>query len=342
MRVFVSAVLAVIVAVLSPRTAHAELTAIEHKSGVGYDWYHSTAKGDMRTTTPRPGVLMMGGGDYFPAAFQWLFEHGGHGRLVVLRASGEGDLNPFFIDEIGGVTQVDTVVFTRREASSDPVVLDIVRAADMIFIGGGDQANYINYWRGTPMQDAINAHVAAGRPIGGTSAGLAVQGRWVYGALDGGSITAPETLSDPLGAGNTLIDGFLRLPHLQDVITDSHFTPRDRLGRLIGWLARLRAQAGNDHLIGIGVDEATALAVEGDGSARVLRGGDGQVWLVEPTKAASTLEAGKPLGIEHVCVTALDPDSRFHLPTRKREGHAGQWIVEVAEGKLARREAACP
>src|SRR5258708_8764558 len=43
----------------------------------------------------------------------------------------------------------------------------IVRAA------GGDQAWYINWWQGTSVEDALNAHTAAGKPIGGTSAGLA-------------------------------------------------------------------------------------------------------------------------------------------------------------------------
>ncbi|MEZ5455913.1 MAG: cyanophycinase [Lysobacteraceae bacterium] len=311
-----------------------EASTVSHSQGPGYHLYRSGPAGQVAQSTPRGGVLMMGGGDYFPQAFAWLFEHGGHGRLVVLRASGEGDLNPFFMDEIGGVAAVDTLVFSGREASSDPTVLEIVKAADMIFIGGGDQANYVNFWRGTPMQDAINAHVAANKPIGGTSAGLAVQGAWVYGALDGGSITTPETLADPLGEANTLIDAFLALPHLQNVITDSHFMPRERLGRLIGWVARLRAQTGNTALIGIGVDEATALAVEADGHARVLTGDAGKAWLIEPTQAASVLVAGEPLSIDAVRVTGLDTDSRYHLPSGKVDAASDVWTANVDSGTL--------
>ena len=52
----------------------------------------------------------------------------------------------------------------------------IIRRAEVIFIAGGDQANYIRDWKDTPVQDAINANLAEGKPIGGTSAGLAVQG----------------------------------------------------------------------------------------------------------------------------------------------------------------------
>ena len=52
----------------------------------------------------------------------------------------------------------------------------IIRQAEVVFIAGGDQGNYLRGWKGTPVQDAINANIAAGKPIGGTSAGLAVLG----------------------------------------------------------------------------------------------------------------------------------------------------------------------
>lgn len=310
-------------------------SAIEQTSGLGYVLYRSTSRAAVPRTPVTPGLLMMGGGDYFKAAFDWLFARGGHGRLVVLRASGEGDLNPFFLDEIGGVAAVDTLVFSAREASENPEVQEIIRQADMIFIAGGDQANYINFWRGTSVQDAINAHVAAGRPLGGTSAGLAIQGAWVYGALDGGSITAAETLADPLGSGNTLINDFLQLPYLEHVLTDSHFMPRERLGRLIGWLARLRAQEQDTRLFGIGIDEATALAVAGDGTTEVLSAADGKVWLVEPNAEADPMMLGEPLSIDDVQVSALGPGSRFNFNTRKRDGVAAHWRVRVDAGKLS-------
>ena len=51
-----------------------------------------------------------------------------------------------------------------------------------MFIAGGDQANYINFWMGTPVQSALNDAIARGVPIGGTSAGLAVLGEWAYSA----------------------------------------------------------------------------------------------------------------------------------------------------------------
>jgi hypothetical protein len=125
-------------------SAHAaDPTTVAHSRGPGYDLYRSGPAGTVSKSTPRGGVLMMGGGEYFPQAFEWLFDRGGHGRLVVLRASGEGDLNPYFMDELGGVAAVDTLVFSGREASSDPTVLAVVKAADMIFIGGGATEGFV-------------------------------------------------------------------------------------------------------------------------------------------------------------------------------------------------------
>ena len=90
-------------------------------------------------------------------------------------------------------------------------VLEIVRKADGIFIAGGDQANYVRYWKGTPLNEALNQHVRDGKPLGGTSAGLAIMGAYSYGAMDGGSLTSADALKDPLGPAVTLVDDFLQL-----------------------------------------------------------------------------------------------------------------------------------
>ena len=152
-------------------SAHAaDPTTVAHSRGPGYDLYRSGPAGTVSKSTPRGGVLMMGGGEYFPQAFEWLFDRGGHGRLVVLRASGEGDLNPYFMDELGGVAAVDTLVFSGREASSDPTVLAVVKAADMIFIGGGDRTPSMRMLRPT------NPSVAPAR--GSPSRALGFTAHW--------------------------------------------------------------------------------------------------------------------------------------------------------------------
>ena len=72
-------------------------------------------------------------------------------------------------------------MFKDREASTDAAMLRSLKRADGIFIGGGDQSRYVRYWRGTPVGAALDAHVRAGKPLGGTSAGLAMLGEAFLG-----------------------------------------------------------------------------------------------------------------------------------------------------------------
>src|SRR5690606_14401769 len=118
---------------------------------------------------------------------------------------------------------VETFVFSGRDAASDPAVLRALGRADGIFIAGGDQSNYVRYWKDTPVAAALDAHVRAGKPLGGTSAGLAMLGEFLYGAMDGGSQTSPPALADPLGAANTIERDFLHIDLLKGVLTDTHF-----------------------------------------------------------------------------------------------------------------------
>jgi cyanophycinase-like exopeptidase len=158
--------------------------------------------GDVAAPTPaatRQAMMLMGGGEWPRDAFRWFTERAGHGHIVVLRASGAGDAGEEIYRDVGGVLSVQTIVFSDRAAASDPQVLDILRKADGIFLAGGDQANYVRFWKDTPVAQMLNAHVRKGRPIAGTSAGLAILGGTAYGAMDGGSIDSPTALADPAG-----------------------------------------------------------------------------------------------------------------------------------------------
>src|SRR3546814_867548 len=191
-----------------------------------------------------------------------------------------------------------TFVFSDRKAASDPAVLAALEAADGIFIAGGDQSNYVRYGKGPPLAAALDRHVGAGKPLGGTSAGLAILGAWAYGAMDGGSMTSEVALRDPFDPGVTLVGDFLHLPYLEHVITDSHFARRDRLGRLVVFVARLRGEGVAD-VAGLGIDEGAALCIDSDGVGRLYPGEqDGFAWLVRLTQAPGRLERGQPLEVE--------------------------------------------
>lgn len=327
---FASALLVLAGMVLS--TAQAALAP----HGKGYAYY---AIGDTRAPTPdklQPGAMLMGGGDWVDKAFVWLSAHAGRGHVLILRASGAQDLQEDWYRRIGGVASVETLVFSSREAASDPDVLALVRRADGIFLAGGDQSNYVRYWKGTPMQAALNEHVRAGKPIGGSSAGLAVLGAHVYGAMDGGSVTSAEAMGDPLGSSVTLVEDFLHLPHLQHVVTDTHFAARDRLGRLLSFVARERVE-GDHEAIGIGVDERTALCVEGDGKAQVFTARNGFAWVVTPAAAPELAKAGQALTFTGVRVVGVGPQSKIDLSTGQITKPAFLAIADVRQGKLQLR-----
>ena len=247
-------------------------------------------------------------------------------------------------------------MFEDRKAASDPQVLEIVRQADGIFIAGGDQSNYVRFWKGTPLNEAINQHVREGKPLGGTSAGLAIMGAYSYGAMDGGSLTSVEAIKDPMGPAVTLVDDFLQLPPLPagQVITDSHFGARDRLGRLLTFIARLSKEQGRADIKGLGVDENTALCIEGDGVGKVFTDTKGAVWLVVPQGLVDLaakggdqdykkylkdqVPSGQVLDFPGFTVTGVGPDSRLLLPSFKVENPVFRSEADVVKGRLVVRQ----
>ncbi|MBO9716239.1 MAG: isoaspartyl peptidase/L-asparaginase [Pseudoxanthomonas sp.] len=292
--------------------------------------------GDTTAKTPgrvQPGLLLMGGGDRNFDAMHWFMKKAGNGHIVVLRASQGGEIGEEFFNEVGGIASVETFVFKDREAASDPVVLAALKRADGIFLAGGDQSRYVRYWRGTPVAEALDAHVRAGKPLGGTSAGLAMQGEYLYGAMDGGSQTSPAALADPLGDGNTIETGFLHLDALKGVITDTHFSERGRLGRLVAFVAKGEALAGKP-LIGLGVDEDAAVAVEGDGHARVYATAPGAGATVVKGGFAQKQAEDAPMQLAQVETVVAGVDSVLHLPSGKVDRPAAQRRYAVRDGVL--------
>ena len=310
--------------------------------------YRHYSIGKLDTPTPGPvsgGLLLLGGGDRDVDAMKWFFGKAGHGHIVVLRASLGPEIGEEFYREIKGVASVETFVFTGRAAATDPKILARLRKADGIFIAGGDQSRYVRYWRGTPVAEILDAHVAGGKPIAGTSAGLAMLGEKLYGAMDDGSITSAEALADPFGHANTIEGDFLHLTLLKGIITDTHFKERNRLGRLFAFVAKAQVGRAADQpaLLGLGIDDSAALAVEPDGSGRIYdTAPTGGGWLVDGAGLRNLNERG-PLDAPRVKVTGIQAGSVIHLPSgrvdnpafvRTYAARAGE-VVEVPRWSLA-------
>ncbi len=294
-------------------------------------------------------LALMGGGGAVDAAYVAIARHAGGGHIVILRAVSDDSFDPedgkygkSFMTKWGPVVSAETIVFHDRDASFDPRIIARLKGADGIFLAGGDQGNYIRYWKGTPVQAALNAHVLANRPIGGSSAGLAILGHYSYTALDGGSMESKEALADPYNTGVTIEIDFLHLRGLEHVITDTHFSKRCRLGRLIVFIARINKDHPEAEAFGIGVDEQSAVLVGADGIGRLAAGSAGSAWVVVPGRAASVLAEGQPLSMDDIRIDRLDGRGSIDLGTRRVSHPAAMTVDAIERGAPARMSIASP
>jgi cyanophycinase-like exopeptidase len=129
-----------------------------------------------------PAHDLGGGGTDVDAALQWIIDQvrGCTGcatkiDVVILRSSGSNGYNDY-IYAMNGVDSVETLVITAAKDSNTAAVEATVRNAEVVFFAGGDQCDYVKYFKGTKVETAAESVYAKGGGVGGTSAGLAIQG----------------------------------------------------------------------------------------------------------------------------------------------------------------------
>lgn len=140
-----------------------------------------------------------GGGTDWDPAIQWMIDEvrgctscATKVDVVVLRSSGSNGYNaPIFA--MNGVDSVETLVITSALDGNKPDVEATVRNAEVIFFAGGDQCDYVRYFKGTAVRTAVESVYARGGGVGGTSAGLAIQSEFVYDGCTG-SATSSQAL----------------------------------------------------------------------------------------------------------------------------------------------------
>lgn len=235
----------------------------------GYTSYF-TGNATNITTNTEFGVCMMGGATEHDNAMIWLLQKAGGGDVVVLRSSGSNGYNNYLYSELGvNVNSVETLVITSVAGATSPYVLDKVANAEMIWFAGGDQYNYVSYFKDNALEDLLNNHINVKlAPIGGTSAGMAILGEHYFSAQNG-SVTSAEALANPYNPYVTIgSNDFLQIPGMDNVITDTHYDYYDRRGRQTAFLARLR-QDGSDDAYGIACNEYVAVCIDDNGRAYV-------------------------------------------------------------------------
>jgi cyanophycinase len=168
-----------------------------------------------------------------------------------------------------------------------------IREAEALFIAGGDQANYVNFWSNTPVSEAISYLIHTKKiPIGGTSAGCAVLSDFVFDAKRGTAVSS-DVLSNPYHISVSLSKSFIQAPFLQNVIADQHYSQRSREGRHVTFLARMAKDFSLKKPRGLGVDERTAVCIDELGNAVVF--GSGSAYFLQALSTSESCEADKPL-----------------------------------------------
>lgn len=250
------------------------------------------------------GTVLMGGGTDVDAAFKWMCGLSNGGDFLVIRATGTDAYNPYIRELCPGGNSVATLIVPSLTAANDARVIDIVNRAEAIWIAGGDQSNYINFWKGTKLQVALQARIDADVPIGGTSAGMNVLTQFIYTAQESKGVTSSQALADPFNRYMSFDRDFVAVPFLAGTISDPHFTTRDRMGRDLAFLCRIYDYGWSGMPRSIAVDEQTALLIDSTGYGTVV--GASNAYFLEAPGAPEVCTAKTPLTYTNINVYRIN------------------------------------
>jgi cyanophycinase len=311
-RTAVTCLLAATVATLAAVPAQAKVTR-----------YLTGNAADVVVSLTGPAHDLGGGGTDVDAALQWIIDEvrGCTGcstkiDVVILRSSGSDGYNDY-IYAMNGVDSVETLVITKASDANTAAVEATVKNAEVVFFAGGDQCDYVKYFKGTRVETAVEYVYAKGGGVGGTSAGLAIQGDFTY---DGcvASATSADALANPYHRSVTFTYDFFHWANLQGTITDSHFVTRDRMGRTLAFLARQIKDGKATSALGIAVNEATSVVVDRNGLATVM--GDGPAYFILADHMPETCASRTPLTYSNYKIWKVSSGGTFDLKNRPATG----------------------
>jgi cyanophycinase len=225
----------------------------------------------------------------------------GH-MIIIPTASAEPDSADYYarkqFGSIGGES-IKTLLPTRKGLSEEEFRL--VSGAGLIYLTGGSQARFMDSIRNTNTETAIREAFNNGAVIAGTSAGAAVQSKWM---ITGDQKKYPVYTGrfETIEADNIELKEGLGL--LPSVIIDQHFIKRQRLNRLLSVIIE------NPSFTGIGIDESTAIHVQGD---RATVYGTSQVIVVRCREEDTGSKHGL-LGVKDMSFSIYLPGESFKIP----------------------------
>ena len=258
-------------------------------------------------------LLIVGGGPIPPEISRRFVElAGGPGKahiVVFPMASGDSDAGIEMTEDFRKLgARAERIVFDHAQADTEAAVkrLDGVTG---IWFGGGDQAKLTAALGGTRVEAAMHRLLAAGAVLGGTSAGAAVMTTPMLTGEEKhvGGLRPPSDPKDPLAAYMTVarddvetVRGFGFLP---GAVVDQHFIRRRRSNRLLSVVLE------HPELVGVGIDESTAVEVGPDGRWRVL--GESAAMVFDARRARITPVGAPALGATGVSLMVLPAGSTY-------------------------------
>lgn len=202
-----------------------------------------------------------------------------------------------------GVRHVYKLEVNERQEASEEAKLRVLEDATGVFFTGGDQMRITSQIGDTPIFSRVHEIYNDGGVIAGTSAGASVMSETML-------VAGGQQESFTVGGSTRMAPGF---GLIGGVIIDQHFTERGRIGRLVGAIAQ------NPRNIGIGIDEQTAIVVEGGRTFYVL--GSGAVYVVDGTRLTysniAEEETNKTISVHGLQMHVLSQGDAFDLDARK-------------------------
>jgi cyanophycinase len=279
--------------------------------------------GDVSPALAGPAHDFGGGSTDVDAALQWIIDQvrgcttcSTKIDVVILRSSGSNGYNDY-IYAMNGVDSVETLVITSARDVTTAIETTI-KNAEVVFFAGGDQCNYVTNFKGTLVETAVEYVYAKGGGVGGTSAGTAILGDFTYDACKG-SILSSEALANPYHRYATFTYDFFHFANMQNTITDSHFVARDRMGRLLAFLARQIKDGRATSALGVAVNEVTSVVVDRNGIATVM--GDGPAYFVLADHMPEVCLSGTPLTYSNYKIWKVNTGGTFDLRNRPSTGY---------------------
>lgn len=200
-----------------------------------------------------------------------------------------------------GVANLKTLNIDKRLDAFDQKNIELIKTADLIFFTGGDQLRITSILGGTPIYDEMKRASKRECYFVGTSAGASVMSTTMI--IGGKDEDSPRKCTIKMAPGLGLID---------EVIIDQHFSQRGRIGRL------LAAVAQNPQILGIGIDEDTAIVVNKENKLKVI--GNGSVYIVDGSEITysnvSEQFSDEILSMYNVKVHVLTKNKMFDLTAK--------------------------